>query len=137
VLEPRLLLRDNWTPGLFVFCLKQISRNVEMTFSIAKRAQAKKHLALMRSNVASWPHEQTWPRVGHHYAKQIAAAKQRSGESRQANVDVGADDEHRCDHKRHQRCRQKKNDAVRGAEHETGHAGTYQKDSDRIPTLQP
>jgi hypothetical protein len=87
----------------------------------------------MRSNIASWPHEQTWPRVSHHYAEQIAAAKQRSGERRKAKVDVRADNEHGCDHKRHQCCWQKKNDPVRGAEHNTGHAGTYQKDSHRIP----
>jgi hypothetical protein len=82
----------------------------------------------MRSNVAAWLYEQTWSCVGYHYAKQIAAAKQRSGKSRQANVDVGADNEHRCDHKRHERCRQKKDDAVRGTEHHTSHARANQKE---------
>lgn len=79
------------------------------------------------------PREQTWPRVGHHDTEQIAAAKQGSGERRQAKINVGADDEHEPDHKRHQCCRQKKNDAVRGAKHDTGHTGADQKDSHRIP----
>jgi hypothetical protein len=96
---------------------------------VASIHRARQRQAARRSLLTQWPREQTRSRVGDYHADQIAAAKQRSGKSGYANIDVGANDEHRASQKRHQSRWQKANDAARAPEYDTGHAGTDQKGS--------